>query len=86
MLVVEVCDSCVEELIWRHFHGQAYLKIIFGKGWRRAGVGGGVATEGEDAQGAADLRAAEGSGFGLGERPQFASASFGDVTGQLAGE
>ena len=79
-------DGGVDELIWRESYGQAHLEIIFGEGWSRVGVVGRVAAQGEDAQGAADLRAAEGSGFGIGERAQFAGASFDDVAGELAGE
>lgn len=76
MLIVELCDGGVDEMIWRECSGQADLEVIIGEGRRRVGVVGRVAAQSEDAQGAAELRAAERSGFGLGERSQFAGASF----------
>ena len=45
-----------------------------------------VAVEGEDAEGAADLGAAEGGGFAFGERTEFASAALDDVTGEVIWE
>jgi len=86
MLVAQVADGSVDELIWRESCRQAHLKIIFRKTWRYVSVGRRVAAQSEDTQGAADLRAAEGSGFGIGERAQFACASFDDVAWDLAGE
>ena len=85
MLVLFARDGGINELIWWKRYGQEYLKIIFGEGWSRVGIVGGIAAQGEDAQGATDLTAAKGDGFGIGKRAKFASASLNDVAGQLAG-
>jgi len=79
------CDRGVNELIWWERHGQEYMEIVFGEGWSRFGIVGGIAAQGEDAQSAADLSAAKRGGFGFGERTQFAGARFDDMARQLAG-
>ena len=85
MPVLFARDGGINELIWWKRYGQEYLKIIFREGRSRLGIVGGIAPQGEDAEGTADLQAAKGGGFGIGKRAKFASASLNDVAGQLAG-
>src|SRR5712664_4234997 len=86
MLGTEARDRSVNEFVWRERYGQVHLKIIFGEGWSRVGVVDGIPTQGEDAQGVADLSAAKGGRFGISEGAKFAGASFDDMARQLAGE
>ena len=74
----------VNELVWRESYRKKYLEIVFGEGWCRVGIVGGIAAQGENAQGEADLSAAKGGGFGIGEGAKFTGASLNDVAGQLA--
>jgi len=85
-IALDVSDCGVVELVWRESCGQEYLEIIFGEGWSRVGVVDGIPTQGEDAQGVADLSAAKGGRFGISEGAKFAGASFDDMARQLAGE
>ena len=81
MLVLFARDGGINELIWWKRYGQEYLKIIFREGRSRLGIVGGIAPQGEDAEGTADLQAAKGGGFGIGKRAKFAGASLNDVAG-----
>lgn len=64
-----------------------HFEVIRRERWGDAGeavVGG--AMEGEDAENAAELGAAEGGGFGFGESAEFAGATLDERSGNLTGE
>src|SRR5260370_5506469 len=58
-------------------------EVVCGKGWGRVEIGIVARTEGEDAEGAADLRVAEGGGLGFAEGAEVAGAALDGGAGEF---
>jgi hypothetical protein len=61
-------DNGIKELVWGKIYGQSDLEVIFGKSWSRGEIVVSVPAQCDDTESTADLGAAEGCGFGIGER------------------
>jgi len=66
--------------------GDPCFQVVAGEGGRSVRIRILVGAESEDAEGAADLRAAEGGGFGFAEGAQFPGAELDDGAGDFVRE
>jgi len=79
-------DGSRQELIGRQSKRELNREIIFGERGREGRIVFGIAAQGKDTKGAADLCGAKLGGFGFREGAQFARAAFDDAAGNPIGQ